>query len=173
MEQNEVNIFLNCLTPESYVKHHEDNLFEIIESSNICIFESQKIPEFFSSLELWPVVSPYKCWACHQKFNTPPLFLPISFEEKDGKTIFGVRGNFCCFPCVKRYALDTIRDKEELWRIDKNINRLYRAMTNIEPVEAIIPSPCYTRLTEYGGDLSFEEFKNLCKDNNFSRFFEE
>lgn len=45
------------------------------------------------------------CWHCCHQFDTPPVMLPISYDERLDR--FRGKGVFCSFACTKRYNMDS------------------------------------------------------------------
>jgi hypothetical protein len=98
------------------------------------------------------IISTTKCWWCHYSFTTPSIQLP---DEYHNNTFFCV-GNFCSFNCAKSYNLN-INDSL-IWKRCSLLNLLYFQTYN--KYVDIIPAASWLILTDYGGNLSIEEFRN-------------
>jgi hypothetical protein len=98
------------------------------------------------------IIPTTKCWWCHYSFTTPSIQLP---EEYHNNTFFCI-GNFCSFNCAKSYNLN-INDSL-LWKRCSLLNLLYFQTYN--KYVDIIPAASWLILTDYGGNLSIEEFRN-------------
>jgi hypothetical protein len=98
------------------------------------------------------IISTTKCWWCHYSFTTPSIQLP---EEYHNNTFFCI-GNFCSFNCAKSYNLN-INDSL-LWKRCSLLNLLYFQTYN--KYVDIKPAASWLILTDYGGNLSIEEFRN-------------
>ena len=98
------------------------------------------------------IISTTKCWWCHYSFTTPSIQLP---DEYHNNTFFCV-GNFCSFNCAKSYNLN-INDSL-IWKRCSLLNLLYFQTYN--KYVDITPAASWLILTDYGGNLSIEEFRN-------------
>lgn len=50
----------------------------------------------------WPVRSPHVCWNCCYHFDGPPAMIPRFYNRYHN--VYEVYGNFCSWPCAKRYS---------------------------------------------------------------------
>jgi hypothetical protein len=93
-----------------------------------------------------------KCWWCHYSFITPSIQLP---EDYYNNTFFCI-GHFCSFNCAKSYNLN-INDSL-IWKRCSLLNLLYFQTYN--KYIDINPAPSWLILTDYGGNITIEEFRN-------------
>jgi len=98
------------------------------------------------------IIPTTKCWWCHYSFTSPSIQLP---DEYHNNTFFCI-GNFCSFNCAKSYNLN-INDNL-IWKRCSLLNLLYFQTYN--KYIDIIPAASWLILTDYGGNLSIEEFRN-------------
>jgi hypothetical protein len=92
-----------------------------------------------------------KCWWCRNSFDSPSVQLP---EEYFNETFYCM-GHFCSYNCVKSYNLD-LNDSFTSKR-ESLINLLY--FLTYSEYKNINPAPNWMTLTEYGGSLSIEQFR--------------
>jgi hypothetical protein len=120
-----------------------------------------KIPEVFTKFNKWPLRTNLKCWNCSFTFSTPPVFIPTYMNSIPGGVEFGVYGNMCRFGCAQR----VLTDSKLGWQAQDNLFSLHAIYTGIR-VSHIEPTiPC-TRLQQYGGDLTNDEFWELNKSTH-------
>lgn len=100
------------------------------------------------------------CWWCCHEFKGTPLSMPHKYYEKQNK--FMTAGTFCSWSCMKTYALDTYglsRGSIICGNMIMMRKKLYGKLGSIRP------APNKYRLTEFGGDLTIEAFReNLLID---------
>lgn len=53
----------------------------------------------------WPLSSPHACWNCCYNFDGPPAMVPRFYNRYHN--VYEVYGNFCSWPCAKRFAQTT------------------------------------------------------------------
>ena len=100
------------------------------------------------------------CWWCCHSFEGAPLSVPHRYDDRRSK--FYTAGNFCSWSCVKSYAIDKCGDVKGSI-VCGNIVLMRRKMYN--QIGHVKPAPNRFRLTEFGGDLTIEEFReNLTRD---------
>jgi hypothetical protein len=97
------------------------------------------------------LISPFRCYHCHYKFNNKPFFLPVEYYEKLNR--FKVTGNFCSPNCVKSYALNSKIFQSKAYLVGYMYKKLFGFGYNIKP------APPIQTLKEYGGKLSIEEYR--------------
>ena len=93
-----------------------------------------------------------KCWWCHHIFTTPAIQLPEDYHNE----VFYCIGNFCSFNCAKSYNLN-INDNLT-WKRLSLLNLLYYK-TYSQYVDISL-APSWLVLSDYGGTLSINEFRN-------------
>jgi len=93
-----------------------------------------------------------KCWWCHHDFTTHAIQLP---DEYYNETFYCI-GNFCSFNCAKSYNLN-INDTL-IWKRCSLLNLLYFQTYN--KYVDIIPAASWLILSDYGGNLNINEFRN-------------
>jgi hypothetical protein len=102
-----------------------------------------------------------RCWWCHHSFDNEPIQLPEDYIKQS----FICIGNFCSFPCVKAYNLNTY--DTQIQKRDTLINIMYYTYYN--KVIKIQCAPHWTTLKEYGGIFTIDEFRN--KSNNSEKIY--
>ncbi len=94
------------------------------------------------------------CWWCCHSFDTTPLNMPFKYDDRRNK--FYTSGNFCSWSCMKSYAIDKYGiSKGGL--ICGNMLMMRKKMYN--QLGHVKPAPNRFRLTEFGGELTIEEFR--------------
>lgn len=92
-----------------------------------------------------------KCWWCRNTFTSPSVQLP---EDYHNETFYCI-GNFCSFNCCKSYNLDM--NDSLIWKRESLINLLY--YQTYSEFKHINVAPHWITLSEYGGTLSIEKFR--------------
>ena len=107
------------------------------------------VDEFDNGNEI--LVSPYRCYHCHNTFNNKPFFLPVEYNSELKR--FKVTGNFCSPNCVKAYGLNSKTYCNKVYLVGFMYRILFGANYNIKPAP---PIQC---LKEYGGKLTIQEYR--------------
>ena len=94
------------------------------------------------------------CWWCCHSFEGAPLSVPHRYDDRRSK--FYTAGNFCSWSCVKSYAIDKCGDVKGSI-VCGNIVLMRRKMYN--QIGHVKPAPNRFRLTEFGGDLTIDVFR--------------
>lgn len=115
----------------------------------------------FVKIDEWEKSTDIKCWWCSYNFDTIPCSIP--FKYIDDK--FEVFGCFCGFNCALAYINESNIDKKE--EKISLLNLLYRKIYNKN--DTIVPAPKKEILTDYGGNLTIEEFRNISGLNEIAK----
>lgn len=109
----------------------------------------------------YPKSTDIKCWWCSYNFITVPCGIPFNYT--DG--CYEVYGCFCSFNCSLAYLYKNNFDKknEKL----AYLALMYRKIFNEEPVYN--PSPPKELLCDYGGNMTIEEYRELCIDTTINK----
>ena len=100
------------------------------------------------------------CWWCCHPFETVPLHLPVSYNDKSRS--FEVYGHFCSFSCMKAYNKnDNSSSKNNRCTL---INMMIQQSTKNS--ESITIAPPRESLKMFGGDMSIDTFRHHCKAGN-------
>ena len=94
-----------------------------------------------------------KCWNCSYDIDGEIYSYPTSYFNN----LFRINGNFCCYECTCRYIYENYNDKE-FWDKYYLLNFYVNIKTN-KTTKVKIPLS-KLRLTDYGGDLTKEEYIN-------------
>jgi hypothetical protein len=92
-----------------------------------------------------------KCWWCRHPFDDPAIQLP---EDYYNETFFCI-GHFCSYNCMKSYNLDL--NDSLTYKRESLINLLY--FLTYSEYKTINVSPHWITLTDYGGTLSIQKFR--------------
>lgn len=100
------------------------------------------------------------CWWCCHECTGTPLSMPFKHDEK--RNTFRTSGTFCSWSCMKTYALDT-------YGINRGSiicgNMIMMRRKLFGKLGSIRPAPKRFRLTQFGGDLTIDQFReNLLID---------
>lgn len=128
------------------------------------LYNSKEIPKnSFIMLEFksgnlkkkWPNSVKISCFWCTYNFENSPFGIPI----KKVDDTFYMFGNFCCPQCAAAYIFEnkTIKNKWESYSL---LNMLYSDIIN--PIKIAPDKMC---LRKFGGNLSIEEYRNICNNN--------
>lgn len=101
----------------------------------------------------WPTSTDQWCWYCCHPFDTPPLPMPIKYDDK--RDVFHVMGTFCSWPCMKAFNLDSSSYMKSVNA--NNITLLHKRCTGA--LARIRPAPPKQALKVFGGTMSIEEFR--------------
>lgn len=114
------------------------------------------IPDWQHIGTKWPASTKILCWHCAHKFDTPPIPMPVWYDERTD--IFKVRGNFCSWNCLKAYSRDNTPAHTSRG-IDANIIALfYKRITG--RMARIVAAPPRFMMSEFGGNMPLEEFRS-------------
>lgn len=96
----------------------------------------------------------FNCWWCCYKFNTEPVYLPITYKDD----VFNVKGNFCSFNCCLSY---NHTHNKNYYESESLIYLFYKKTNNILMVDDInIPyAPDKEILQKFGGCMSIEDYR--------------
>ena len=119
----------------------------ILKSSNFQLMEQ------FDNITSWPQSTNIHCWWCRHPFNSVPCCIPKD-KTKDGK--YAVYGCFCSFNCTLAYIYD---ENKDVWAKINYLKELCILIKN-EELNIEIAAPSWKLITEYGGILSIENFRN-------------
>lgn len=144
-----------------------------------------KIPVRFTTIKNWPDSTNLLCWYCNQSFKGRPWFEPKSIEPvsngqvgvllssdkvKKSKNTHGfsiiTNGIFCSCNCVRSYInLHSADESQKNDRIAMLRGIVYEAFTE-STISDIVPSPPYTEMVQYGGELSRCEYRKKVSNLN-------
>ena len=144
----------NMITDSSKIKSIKTKIAKLQSSSKKIVEKNMKVMKYFTNEfdcgnEI--LISPYRCYHCHNNFNNKPFFLPVDYNCELNR--FKVTGNFCSPNCVKTYALNSKIYQNRIYLIGHMYRKLFGSNYTIKP------APPIQILKEYGGKLSIEEFR--------------
>jgi len=129
-----------------------------IEIKNIKIMKFYK-DTFDSGKDI--LLSPYRCYNCHNTFKNKPFFLPVDYCPKTNR--YKVTGNYCSPNCVKAYAMNhkIYCNKSYL------VAQMYKKLFGMD--YKISVAPPIQLLKEYGGPMTIDEYRHsFYTDKNYS-----
>jgi hypothetical protein len=97
-----------------------------------------------------------KCWWCISNVCSKTFYIPINITHNNK---YEVIGNFCSVNCCLSYILNSYNIKNK----SKSLSLLYKMYNNYlksNNVEYINPAPPKELLTEFGGNMNYNSFKN-------------
>jgi len=101
----------------------------------------------------------YNCWWCTLPIvDQDPLGCPIS--QQDG--IYDTEGIFCTVNCIKAYLLEHCQNDSKYQNSIALLSFMYHTLsgaTSLTEAISIVPSPPWKFLTQYGGFLTQEQYK--------------
>lgn len=101
----------------------------------------------------WPHRTEQWCWYCCHPFDTPPLPMPIGYDDK--RDLFHVQGVFCGWACMKAHNLESA---SYLKSANANNITLFRKRCT-GALRGIKPAPPRQALRVFGGSMSIDEFR--------------
>ena len=149
------NIIVNS-KPIKTIHKEKDNLIVCIKvKKNNLSNKNEILPGYMEeNYELNTTeINDINCWNCCHKLSQSYTSIPIKYMNK----VFYIYGNFCDLSCGFRYILDTF-DNKELWS-KYELFQFYNKKIYGKNVD-IIPAPDRLSLKIFGGNLSYEEYKN-------------
>lgn len=132
-----------------------------------------KIPTIFTDITLWPKTTNLHCWFCSRQIKSMPVFIPSSIEPvSEGKAgvkmqerkshqktySMNVDGIFCWFNCAQAYIDDSATTLEIKQNRTMMLRFLFRVFTG-KSIEYIKPAPPKTKLEQYGGIYTQQEYQ--------------
>lgn len=100
----------------------------------------------------WPSNTTVVCYWCCHKFDTPPLGIPVQYNQDQ----FQVFGCFCSLECASAYNFKQNHNLDEMWERNNLIHLLSRRMNYEAPVK---PAPDRLALKLFGGYMEIEQFR--------------
>jgi hypothetical protein len=94
------------------------------------------------------------CWNCCHEIPGNILFKPIKYENN----VFQVLGNFCSYPCIARYIMDSNNSSDIIFS-DLSILNLYVNTMCKDSNYKINPAPPRLTLSMFGGNLDIDEYR--------------
>jgi hypothetical protein len=144
-----------------------------------------KLPTIFENINMWPTQTNLLCWYCSLSFDTMPVFIPKIIEptmrsteinEKNknthtcGKFIISVYGVFCTFSCAIEYVNSHYHNLISRIETLNKIKFLHKYMLG-EDMPAFTNYPSPFLMTQYGGDINQEQYKEMIKHYNHHKLF--
>ena len=99
------------------------------------------------------------CWNCCHKIDGEVLSQPIKYDNG----IFPTIGNFCSYPCIMRFIIESNDSSEIIFSKLSSLN-LYINMKSNTKSNAISPAPSKFVLKMFGGYMSIDEYRNNNQD---------
>lgn len=106
----------------------------------------------------WPVRTDVWCWYCCHAFDTPPLPMPIKYDDR--RDIFHVMGTFCSWPCMKAANSESNSYLKNVNAM--NITLFYKRCTG--QLGRVRPAPPRLMLRAFGGSMSIEDFRGASEN---------
>lgn len=94
------------------------------------------------------------CWNCCHCINNEVLSQPIKYENN----VFTTVGNFCSYPCISRYIIDSNESSENIFNKLSTLNLYYNIKNNTKS-KSITPAPSKLILKMFGGYMDIEEYR--------------
>lgn len=117
----------------------------------------------YKDIKNYPTIAKAVCWWDGHPFSNKPCFIPKNIRTRSnltGDIIYDVYGNFCSPECALAY-LENERniDPEVRWNRIAMLNEMTRRVIN-ENIDRIQPAMPRWVLTEYGGPLTIEKYRD-------------
>jgi len=163
------------------LENSSENIIDINDVINVCnnseesmpnkFITYEKLPNIFTNVDNWEKQTNLLCWNCTLSFTTTPVFIPKVIEPNSSKIkedredpsrqlSISVHGVFCSFKCANYHINTNYSVVEKIENLNK-LKLLYKLFHNEKMKETSI---CLdkTLLTQYGGDLTPIQFRELC-----------
>lgn len=108
----------------------------------------------------WPTNTSIQCYWCCNKFETPPVGIPVNYDKGQ----FDVYGCFCSLECAAAYNFKTNHNIDEMWERYNLINLLSRKMGLDMQVK---PAPDRLSLKQFGGFMDIKQFREYNTQTRF------
>jgi hypothetical protein len=117
----------------------------------------------YKDIKNYPKTAKAVCWWDGHPFSFKPCFIPKNIRTQShitGDIVYDVYGNFCSPECALAY-LENERniDPEVRWNRISMLHEMTRRVIN-EAADRIQPAMPRWTLTEYGGPLSIEKYRD-------------
>lgn len=100
----------------------------------------------------WPANTSIACYWCCHRFETPPLGIPVSYNEGQ----FDVYGCFCSLECAAAFNFKSSDSVDEVW---ERYNLIHLLARRLDIPHVIKPAPDRMALKMFGGFLDIETFR--------------
>lgn len=106
----------------------------------------------------WPKSSKHKCWNCCHNFSGPPAMIPKHYNRV--MKYYLVYGNFCGWPCAKRFSVETNHDyySETSPPID---HFAFKYFGQTLPLQMAPPRFVLQDFSDFG--MSIDDYRNIGK----------
>ena len=131
---------------------------------------SMHIPTIYTGLETWPKRITFKCWNCHRKITSMPIFIPhdMALKNVDGMTSVKsarVEGLMCTFSCAMKIINDRYsHDRTMHWTVTNYLLFLCQDFTGSR-LDGIISAPSIYETCDYGGEMTAADYYQIIKDS--------
>jgi hypothetical protein len=95
------------------------------------------------------------CWNCCHSIDNELLSQPIKYDNN----VFTTVGNFCSYPCVSRYILESNESSENIFNKLSTLNLYYNIKNNTKS-KRITPAPSKLVLKMFGGCMDINEYRS-------------
>ena len=100
------------------------------------------------------------CWNCCHSIAGENIAQPIRYHNN----VFTTVGNFCSYPCISRYILESNESSENIFNKLSTLNLYYNIKNNTKS-KTVTPSPSKLVLNMFGGYMDINEFRSKNKDD--------
>lgn len=105
---------------------------------------------------IWPQHVDTLCWQCCHKFDTPPLPMPVAYDDRTDR--FQVTGSFCSWNCMMAYNRDYNKSILNRGPGALAINLMYKRMTG--STSFVTPAPPRCTLKAFGGYMDIDAYRS-------------
>jgi hypothetical protein len=157
---------INDESNDIFIRQENDN--NILELENKML--KKKIEELSSKLNKQDIIKSSiivcsnnsKCWWCKYSCNEPMIQMPETYYNG----IFSCSGYFCSWDCMMAYNID-MNDMNVQYRTSL-IYMMYQKTYGTYKI--IKPAPSWKILTDFGGPITIEDFRNnlIINDINYN-----
>ena len=95
------------------------------------------------------------CWNCCHYIESETISQPIKYNNN----VFTTVGNFCSYPCISRYILETNESSENIFNKLSTLNLYYNIKNNTKS-KSITPAPSKLVLNMFGGYMDINEYRS-------------
>jgi hypothetical protein len=95
------------------------------------------------------------CWNCCHCIEGETISQPIKYSNN----VFTTVGNFCSYPCISRYIIDSNESSEYIFNKLSTLN-LYHNIKNNTKSKSITPAPSKLVLNMFGGYMDINEYRS-------------
>lgn len=153
------NVFINdCVMMDDFMEQKLLDEANDMSETKMTNDKLVKLPQIFTTFDIWPKKTEILCWHCDRKFLGIPVFIPKTMEPNlSGRYIMNVEGCFCSFNCAMSYITIYYPKPHEKSNKIGMLHMLFKEFYGKFPDE-IIPAPSKYKMIQYNGNTNPRDY---------------